>query len=57
MFRSFLDHHQGAMFLLAKVITFTVQFDSVNTVLWQHVMLCGNVLLSVQLARCVSHVT
>ena len=24
-------------------------------VLWQHIMLCGNVLLGVQLARCVSY--
>ena len=26
-------------------------------VLWHHVMLCGNTLLRVQLARCVSYVT
>jgi len=38
------DHHQGALFL-AKVI-FTIQFVFANEVLWQHIMLCGNVLWS-----------
>jgi len=40
MFRS-LDHPQGAMLFLAKVIlkTFT-KFHYINCVLWQHIVLC-----------------
>ena len=33
-----------------------VMRDCVNRVLWQHVMLCGNTLLRVQLGRCASYV-
>jgi len=46
MFRS-SDHPQGATLFLAKVIlkTFTKSFHYINSVLWQHIVLCKSTYL------------
>jgi len=48
MFRS-LDHPQGAKLFLAKVTSKTfIKFLYINSVLWQHVVLCKTELLEMR---------
>ena len=56
MFRFFQIIIREFRRFLLNLLHFKIQFVFVNKVLWQHIVLCRNLLQREQLARCVSYV-